>query len=183
LPTLKKGDSDPLGSAVSNGALFVTRAQRQLQVADDGDYGPATAEAVKSLGISGKDGNTIDNDVWERLYAMWGSTPNGTETVKGSNRTVTYQKFTNAKLPILKKGDSDDAGGIDGTGTTYVKRAQRALQVDDDGEYGPATATAVKNLGISGHDGNTIDIEVWKQLYALWSAEVTKNVTKKVAKK
>jgi len=180
LPVLKKNDSDPI---VPSGTYYVNRAQRALQVSADGDYGPETAAAVKALGISGKDGNTIDNDVWEKLYATWGMTVTSSTVVDGgSKRDVTYQNFTNAKLPILKKGDSDDAGGVDGSGTTYIKRAQRQLQVDDDGEYGPATATAVKNLGIAGHDGNTIDLAVWIQLNAMWGATETKRVSIKPKK-
>lgn len=176
LPVMKKGDSD----IVVGNTKYITRAQQQLQVTADGDYGPNTAAAVKSLGIAGKDGNTIDNDVWERLFATWGMTPTTTKTVKGT-RTVTFQNYTNGKLPILKKGDSDDAGGIDGSGTYYIHRAQRNLGVDDDGEYGPQTAAAVKDR-FPGKDGNTIDLEVWQGLYALWDAEETKKVTVKAKK-
>lgn len=179
MPVLKKGDSDPVEPS---GTYYVTRAQRALQVEADGDYGPITAQAVKDLGI-GKDGNTIDNDVWERLYATWGMTVTSSKVVDGgSKRDVTFQYFTNAKLPILKSGDSDDAGGVDGSGTAYVKRAQRQLQVDDDGIYGPQTSQAVLDLGISGYTGKTIDLVVWTRLNAMWGATETKKVTVDPAK-
>lgn len=176
LPVLKKGDSDPVEPS---GTYYVKRAQRALQIEADGDYGPITAEAVKNLGIAGKDGNTIDNDVWERLYATWGMSVTSSKVVDGGSgkRDVTFQYFTNAKLPILKSGDSDEAGGVDGSGTTYVKRAQRQLQVTVDGEYGPETSAAVLALGEPGYTGKTIDLAIWVRLNAMWGAAETKKVT------
>jgi glycosyl hydrolase family 25 len=85
------------------------------------------------------------------------------------NRTVTYQYFT-ARLPVLKKGDSDP---IEEDGAAYVKRAQRALIIEADGDYGPLTTAAVKDLNIAAHDGTVIDLPIYVRIHALWGAEVT----------
>ncbi len=92
------------------------------------------------------------------------------EAIPGVKRMVTVQEFS-SHLPVLVKGDQDPV--IAGDDTAYVKRAQRELRVKDDGDYGKATAAAVKALGIAGHDGNTIDLAVWARLHALWGATVT----------
>jgi hypothetical protein len=175
LPILKRGDSDPISKSAT-GTAYVARAQRQLQVVVDGDYGPATALAVKNLGFG--NGGTINNDVWERLFAMWGASVYETYTTDG-DRLITMERF-NGRLPILKYGDND-ADNVDGTGTLYVKRAQRGLGIDDDGEYGPKTQAAVKK--VSGGDGKTIDVDTWGQIYALWSLQLVGTSTNKVAKK
>lgn len=168
LPVLKKNDSDPV---IENGAYFVNRAQRALQVAADGDYGPITANAVKALGISGHDGNTIDLPVWTRLHGLWGSVLNGTSTEDGAERSITHQHF-NGHLPVLKFGDSDEDGLYEG-GTYYVTRAQRQLRVTVDGDYGPETQAAVKTLMGAG-DGKTIDLDVWIMLLGLWGAQTVR---------
>jgi peptidoglycan hydrolase-like protein with peptidoglycan-binding domain len=174
LPVLKSGDSDPW---VKGGTGYVSRAQRQLGVPADGDYGPQTVNAVKALGIPGYTGKTIDLKVWTKLFAMWDAAPTDTFDQQGAQRMVTFEDFT-ASLPILKSEDSDDAGGIDGSGTEYVKRVQKAVGVTADGEYGPATIAAVKAVGVPGYTGKTVDHEVYSRIYALWNIDVIE--TKKV---
>jgi peptidoglycan hydrolase-like protein with peptidoglycan-binding domain len=164
LPVLKLGDSDPIHV---NGAYFVNRAQRALQVTADGDYGPITADAVQELGLN--DGNTINLPVWTRLHGLWGAALTDTATEPGAKRTITYEYF-GAHLPVLKYGDKDSSGLYEGE-TYYVTRAQRQLGITADGEYGPQTRDAV--IGLVGGDGKTIDLEVWIRLYALWGAEIT----------
>ena len=72
LPVLKKGENDADGYANSS-TFWVTRAQRQLRIVDDGDYGPATAAAINALGLPGHNGTTIDMPVWEKLFGLWGA--------------------------------------------------------------------------------------------------------------
>lgn len=91
-------------------------------------------------------------------------------------RKVPFQYF-NAHLPVIPYGHND-ADGIVGTdgerdGTTYVRRAQRLLQIDADGDYGPQTKAAIAALDIPGRDGSKIDLEVWERLMALWGAVLT----------
>lgn len=85
---------------------------------------------------------------------------------KEQEQPVTMQTFT-SHLPILKQGMSDP---VVANGTSYIRRAQRQLGVPADGDYGPATAAAVKALGVAGRDGTVIDVAVWEQMYALWGA-------------
>lgn len=85
---------------------------------------------------------------------------------KEAEQPVTMQTFT-SHLPILKRGMSDP---VVANGTAYIKRAQKQLGVTVDGDYGPATAAAVAALGVTGHDGNTIDLPVWEKLFAIWGA-------------
>lgn len=87
---------------------------------------------------------------------------------KAPPRKVTMEKFT-GQLPIIKYGDND-ATPITPDGTWWVARVQRQLQIDADGDYGPATAAAVKKFMGKG-DGKTVDLEVWIKLYALWGAK------------
>lgn len=94
-----------------------------------------------------------------------------------NRRTVTLQYF-NAKLPVLKKGDSDP---IHVNGAYFVNRAQRALRVTADGDYGPETADAVQALGLN--DGNTVDLPVWSRLHALWGSVLTDIATEPGAKR
>lgn len=85
-------------------------------------------------------------------------------------RDVVFENFT-SNLPILRKGDSDSGFGVDGTGTQYVTRLQKMLQVTVDGEYGSNTANGIKELGIDSRDGSYVDLEVWEKLYAIWNPE------------
>jgi peptidoglycan hydrolase-like protein with peptidoglycan-binding domain len=165
MPILKMGDSDPLG--IYSGASFVDRAQRQLNVTPDGEYGPATAKAVSARGFG--NGNTINLDVWEQLFGMFGADVEETESQKGTKRSIAVDRF-HARLPILKYGDSDIT-------VSYVARLQKALGVKADGEYGPATAAKVK--AIQGGDGKTVDITLWSRLYALRNVKVLGTVTNK----
>lgn len=67
LPVLKRGDDDNVREGWDN----VRRAQQALRVEVDGVYGGETAAAVKALGFG--DGNTIDLDVWAKLFGLWRS--------------------------------------------------------------------------------------------------------------
>lgn len=88
-------------------------------------------------------------------------------------RKITMEQFT-AELPVLKQGDS---------GSSMVTRAQLMLDyttpgtLDHDGDYGPATAAAVKALMKSG-DGKTIDLPVWQKLYNLAAVKKTGQTVK-----
>lgn len=170
LPILKQGDSDD-SLRIAGGTSYIRRAQRQLGVTVDGDYGPGTAAAVKELGFG--NGATINIDVWEKLFAMWGAQVLSTYVDNGK-RAVTQEVFS-ARLPILKYGDSD-SDNVDGSGTAYVKRLQRGLAITDDGDYGPATQSAVKRVLSDAElpgDGKTVTVDVWSRLYGLWGLEVT----------
>ncbi len=81
-------------------------------------------------------------------------------------RTAVEVVYFDARLPVLKAGDTDAGGGVTGSGTHYVRRIQRALKVDPDGDYGPATTAAVAALKVN--DGRTVDLEVYAVLYGLW---------------
>lgn len=71
-------------------------------------------------------------------------------------------------LPTLKQGDDDSATD----GYNYVSRAQTLLnyilgtELTIDGDYGPATVTAVKRLPVDG-DGKTIGLKEWTILLGL----------------
>jgi hypothetical protein len=71
LPVLKIGDVD--GQYGNSKTGWVGRAQRLLGVPDDGHYGSVTKAAVLALGVPGMTGATIDLNVWERLYGLWGA--------------------------------------------------------------------------------------------------------------
>lgn len=64
LPELHQGDDDSQFS----GWDHVMRAQRMLNVASDGNYGPKTSAAVKARGFG--DGKTINLAVWTNLYGL-----------------------------------------------------------------------------------------------------------------
>lgn len=64
LPVLRLGDNDDRFP----GWNHIQRAQKLLDVAADGDYGPKTAQAVKALGFG--NGRTIDLPVWVSLYGL-----------------------------------------------------------------------------------------------------------------
>lgn len=66
LPVLKYGESD----SDFGGYDLVRRAQRQLGVSADGEYGSQTASAVKALMDGEGDGKKIDIAVWRRLYGL-----------------------------------------------------------------------------------------------------------------
>ena len=73
LPELKQGMSDPI---TPNGTYWITRAQRQLKIDADGDYGPKTAAAVKALMATDSkrtttNGSKIGLAEWRRLYGIW----------------------------------------------------------------------------------------------------------------
>jgi N-acetyl-anhydromuramyl-L-alanine amidase AmpD len=80
-------------------------------------------------------------------------------------RTLVWQAVE-GKLPIIKFGDQD--GEYANSGTSWVRRIQRQLEIDVDGDYGNATVAAVKALGIN--DGKTVDMRVWEKLFGLWGA-------------
>lgn len=85
----------------------------------------------------------------------------------GRKRTVEYVTFE-TKLPLLSQGDSDP---VTPDGTLYITRMQWMLNVADDGDYGPATAKALKDrLDFAGYNGKTVGEREWRKLYALWSA-------------
>lgn len=73
LPELKKGMSDPVDDS---GTYWIMRAQRQLKITADGDYGPDTAAAVKKMMAEDSkrttsDGSKIGLAEWRRLYGIW----------------------------------------------------------------------------------------------------------------
>lgn len=73
LPELKQGMSDPVPGV---NTYYITRAQRQLQVPDDGDYGKVTAEAVQKMmkddpKRTTTNGSKIAEAEWRRLYGLW----------------------------------------------------------------------------------------------------------------
>ena len=69
VPELKYGDKDPL-----NGWYYVGRLQKLLNITADGDYGPATAAAVKAYNLKElsrtTDGHAVDGAFWTRLYGL-----------------------------------------------------------------------------------------------------------------
>lgn len=74
-------------------------------------------------------------------------------------------------LPVLKQGDQDP---VTDAGVTWIHRAQRGLQVDADGVYGPATAAAVKAMMVdddsrSSSNGTVIGAGEWRHLIGMWS--------------
>lgn len=77
------------------------------------------------------------------------------------------ESLTGYALPILKYGENDR----DFDGYWSITRAQRLLQVTDDGDYGPKTATAVAEL--IGGNGKIIDQRVWIKLAGLTVAKYT----------
>lgn len=71
-------------------------------------------------------------------------------------------------VPLLKRGMDDP---IDNTNWTHIKRAQRLLQVTDDGDYGPATSKAVREYAAEKLNrkvsGDFIDAQIWTHLFGL----------------
>ena len=171
LPVLRFGDSDPV--VKNDGTDYVKKVQRQLGITADGDYGPVTRDRIKTFGYTGNDGTFIDNTVWRRLYAMWGVAGVTLTVPKAGTKRIVQEEHFTATLPVLWRGDSDANGGIDGTGTTYVNRAQRALKVTPDGIYGPETIAAVRALNIPNQTGTKIDLPVWARIYGLWGVKET----------
>lgn len=79
------------------------------------------------------------------------------------------------ELPVQVQGDEDQPNA-----TQWIKRAQAELNylvgagLDLDGDYGPATAAAVKDLMSedstrSSTNGSKIGIPEWRRLYGIWS--------------
>lgn len=86
-----------------------------------------------------------------------------------SKRKVTMVDIS-GKLPALQHGDNDP---VTANGTYWIKRAQRQLQVADDGEYGDATAAAIKKMmadddARTSTDGRKIGLAEWKRLFGIW---------------
>jgi hypothetical protein len=74
IPEIRKGQKDPVPGTST---YYITRAQRQLEVTDDGDYGPATAAALKKLMAQDpkrttNDGSKLGEAEWRRLFGLWG---------------------------------------------------------------------------------------------------------------
>jgi hypothetical protein len=74
IPELRKGQNDPVPGTST---YYITRAQRQMEITDDGDYGTGTAAAVKKLMANDPkrtttDGSKIGEAEWRRLYGLWG---------------------------------------------------------------------------------------------------------------
>lgn len=94
--------------------------------------------------VSVNDLHTTDTSAWD----LWG-------------REYTYQPVAGYALPVLQYGDDDsERDGFD-----MVRRAQRLLDVDDDGIYGDQTANAVRAAGFG--NGRMIDLPVWIKLSGL----------------
>lgn len=88
---------------------------------------------------------------------------------QGQKRTVSMVEIS-GKLPELRKGDKDP---VDAGGTYWVRRAQRQLEVEADGDYGSGTAAAVKNMMAADDtrtsgDGSKIGLPEWRRLYGIW---------------
>lgn len=174
LPQLWRLDEDPVMQDLGN--AYVARAQRLLEVPDDGIYGIQTVTKAADYGLNGKTGTTIDTDFWRNLIGMWPAQQVSSRGVPGtptSRPNITLHKFANARLPILKFGDSDDAGGVDGTGAQYVRRLQRAVRATVDGDYGPETATRVKEWNGGEGDGKTVNLALYRKIHGLMNVEIT----------
>lgn len=84
-------------------------------------------------------------------------------------RKVTMVKIE-GNLPELQHGDTDP---VDASGTSWIRRAQRALQVTADGEYGNETAAALEKVmatdpNRSSANGRKIGLAEWRRLYGIW---------------
>jgi peptidoglycan hydrolase-like protein with peptidoglycan-binding domain len=170
LPQVWRLDEDPILKEPAN--VYVKRIQRLVDVSPvDGVYGPMTVAAVKSrAGNSEYTGTTVDTFVWTNLIGMWGARQVSSRSVPGRKRNpITLHRFENAKLPVLKYGDSDDAGGVDGSGAQYVRRLQRGLGVTVDGDYGPETANAIKGWGFG--DGKVANLAVYRAIHGILNVE------------
>lgn len=66
--------------------------------------------------------------------------------------------------PLLHKGDTDNEmpGGVH-----HIARMQRLLGIEDDGNFGPITDTALKKYLGSSYKG-TVDRDAWRKLLGLW---------------
>jgi hypothetical protein len=84
-------------------------------------------------------------------------------------RTVVMVDIS-GRLPALQYGDKDP---VNASGTSWIKRAQRQLEVGVDGWYASETALAVKNMMAADDDrtstdGRKIGLPEWRRLYGIW---------------
>jgi hypothetical protein len=89
------------------------------------------------------------------------------ERAEHAMRDYTFREV-DGRVPELRQGDVDPPGA-----TQWVTRLQRLLGVDDDGDYGPATAAALaermaEDPKRSSIDGRKCYVPEWRRLYALW---------------
>ena len=109
--------------------------QKALGISVDGDFGPATEEAVRSF--QARRGLTVDGIVGPQTSAALGS---------GSGIT--------ASIADVTPGTETEQGSGEG-GESAVKQLQSALQLPIDGDFGPETEAAVRRL--QARHGLTVD--------------------------
>lgn len=99
------------------------------------------------------------NDRYAANRAAW--------DIEGGEPVPYVRKPITGTMPVLHVGDED------GSGPKWIMRMQRVLKVDDDGVFGPQTATAVKawmgsDPARSSSNGGTVDIPEWKSILGVW---------------
>jgi len=112
---------------------------------------------------------------WSQFLSLVNAAMGNTTPPATPGRKVDYVEIS-GDLPVLKRGD--DEASVPG-GTQWIKRAQAVLswmapgELKVDGDFGPATAAAVKAVMAeipdrSSKDGSVIGEPEWRKLYGIW---------------
>jgi peptidoglycan hydrolase-like protein with peptidoglycan-binding domain len=134
------GSSEPESSSGETApANAVARLQHALRLPVDGDLGPQTDAAVRRL--QARHGLTVDGIVGPATWSVLGV--HGQETLTPPASALP-KHHSHSAAPAA---DSSEAASSEGEGSSSaVARLQKALKIDADGEFGPATEAAVQRL-------------------------------------
>ena len=118
--------------------------------------------------VSFRYGSGAGQDNPENITGPWGILATVQAEQRGMN-IVAYVQM-DGKLPVLHQSMSDP---VDETGTRWIRRAQLLAQATPDGDYGPATAAAIKAvMADDDHrttsNGTVIGEAEWRRLTGLW---------------
>jgi peptidoglycan hydrolase-like protein with peptidoglycan-binding domain len=133
------------------GATAVDWLQRALHLPVDGEFGPETEAAVRTL--QARHGVAVDGVVGPATWALIGAHNAATLTPPASALSAAAAQQPNVDAVAadtgLTPGSGGTAGGAAGPiigGATAVDWLQRALHLPVDGEFGPETEAAVRTL-------------------------------------
>jgi peptidoglycan hydrolase-like protein with peptidoglycan-binding domain len=149
--TSEAGGTASAQGSIIGGAAAVDWLQRALHLPVDGEFGPETEAAVRTL--QARHGVTVDGIVGPGTWALIGAHNAATLTPPPSALSAAAAQQPSADAVAadtgLTPGSGGTAGGAPGPiigGATAIDWLQRALHLPVDGEFGPETEAAVRTL-------------------------------------